>query len=977
MLNKFKKNQGQSLIEVLVAIGVFAIFGFAVAGLALDSYVTTRRGEEETKAAAVAEEGINAARSIIKAAFNDLPVGGPYGLDKSGGYWQLSGSSDSVDQFTRTVTVEEVYRNSGGNIVSSGGTLDLHTKKIISEAEWDFAPGRTQNVILSAYFSNWEGRRWTQTDWSGGSGQAVWSDSTRYFADNGFVDTSTAGELKIAALGAANPTWQCAAGPFTYDLPGNDDAMAVDASGDYVYIGQGSDFYALDASDEENPNITDSLSVAGNITSIFIDGNYAYLATEDNSEELVIIDISDPSDLSQLGSYNTSSGANGRDVYVSGNRAYLVTENNGGGPEFYIIDISNKTSPTLANPSSDYDTGGSTHGVSISGNYAFVVKEGDIEFLVLDISNEASISEASSINLSGWRLVTDVEVSGNYAYFTTGWWYGRVYSIDISDPTNVSIADYIQYSGTDFNRLDVGGDFAYLAAEKWDEEVVFLDISDPTNLTHYDSYDYPSAVNDVAAEGFNLFVASDDDSAELGIFTSKESSSWYCLDTVGTIDMGGSGDALGVLVREEGSDTIAYINRDWEGGELRLYSYDVSTPASPVELDYFSNAWHAIGGFAVSGNYAYLATANDSKELTVVDVSDPSVMSEAGSYDADSGSDANDFYVSGNRAYLVTDRNPGGSDPEFYILDITDPTNPVLAAANSDYDLNQNINSVWVSGNYAYLATADNSKEFLVLDISDENNIIEADSYDTSGNNDGRDIFVSGGYAYMTTGNGDNLYVFDVSNPSSVSLSGIYSAGDDTAGVFVEGDYAFMASYEGQKEFQIINIADPTNPFLMNSYDNNYQYGYDTYKLNDYVYFANADDAGEIKIFKQKTITGGGGGGAYYTSAELESSAFQAGAQSNFNIIEWSESLPGGNFEIQFQIKTAPDSSGSPGAWSATWCGPEGEDGDSDDYFTNAAGEYISTDHNGDQWIKYKVFLSGDGTNTPVLEDITIDYTPW
>ncbi|HMB65819.1 MAG TPA: hypothetical protein VKO42_02995, partial [Patescibacteria group bacterium] len=114
----------------------------------------------------------------------------------------------------------------------------------------------------------------------------------------------------------------------------------------------------------------------------------------------------------------------------------------------------------------------------------------------------------------------------------------------------------------------------------------------------------------------------------------------------------------------------------------------------------------------------------------------------------------------------------------------------------------------------------------------------------------------------------------------------------------------------------------------------------------------------------------------YKTSGYLISSAFDAGTPANFNALDWSGQTPvcSPACEIKAQIRTAPDSSGFPGAWSATWCGPEGEDGDESDYFTVGAGELIHTDHNNDQWIKYKVFLSGDSAETPILEDINIFY---
>ena len=59
---------------------------------------------------------------------------------------------------------------------------------------------------------------------------------------------------------------------------------------------------------------------------------------------------------------------------------------------------------------------------------------------------------------------------------------------------------------------------------------------------------------------------------------------------------------------------------------------------------------------------------------------------------------------------------------------------------------------------------------------------------------------------------------------------------------------------------------------------------------------------------------------------------------------------------------------------TAEWSGPDGKDGDETDYFITSGGELIHPDHNGDQWIRYKVELSSDGRDTPILQEVLINY---
>lgn len=114
----------------------------------------------------------------------------------------------------------------------------------------------------------------------------------------------------------------------------------------------------------------------------------------------------------------------------------------------------------------------------------------------------------------------------------------------------------------------------------------------------------------------------------------------------------------------------------------------------------------------------------------------------------------------------------------------------------------------------------------------------------------------------------------------------------------------------------------------------------------------------------------------YAESAWLHSSAYQIPEYSNFSAIEWDESIPVDCAEcvIKIQLKFAPDSGGSPGLWTDEWAGPDGDDGDEDDYFSLKTGELIPSDLSVSRWVKYKVMLEGNTTETPYLEELRILY---
>jgi len=128
--NKFKK--GFSLIEVILAVAIFGLFATALIGLLMSSYGGNFQSEERNVAVLYAEEGSEAVWSIRRQAWN-LLANGDHGLDNSSGYWQFSGTSESLNdgKYTRVITIEDACRDGSGNLVECpAGTVDLYTKKI-------------------------------------------------------------------------------------------------------------------------------------------------------------------------------------------------------------------------------------------------------------------------------------------------------------------------------------------------------------------------------------------------------------------------------------------------------------------------------------------------------------------------------------------------------------------------------------------------------------------------------------------------------------------------------------------------------------------------------------------------------------------------------------------------------------------------------------------------------------------------------
>lgn len=150
-----KINFGQSVVEVVVAVSIFLIIAGSSVITILGSLDISRLAEDQGKAIFYANEAIEATKSIRNQSWN-LLVDGTYGLTDNNGYWEFSGSSDSLpDGFTRETTVSSVQRDESWNITQTG-TPDEDTKLITTTVSWTTIKNNSSSVTTSVYLTNWQ-----------------------------------------------------------------------------------------------------------------------------------------------------------------------------------------------------------------------------------------------------------------------------------------------------------------------------------------------------------------------------------------------------------------------------------------------------------------------------------------------------------------------------------------------------------------------------------------------------------------------------------------------------------------------------------------------------------------------------------------------------------------------------------------------------------------------------------------------------
>ena len=482
------KRKSFTILEIIIAIGLFALTVGGIAGLIAQTFSINRLGEEESYGNFLAIEGLEAARVIARRDYFNL-VNGNYGLTTSNGFWEFNGSSQTFGKFNRQLVVSNVFRDGGGNIVSSGGALDLFTKRVEALVTWNFSPGRNNEVSLKTYFTFWN------------ESICEWEDSE-----------------SLTQVGGLN-------------LPGNVDATDIEVEEDVGYVTRGTsnrgEFHVLDISNPLNPQVAGSLTPAlsERINGVSVVGSYAYLATARSTQELLVVNISNPASPSIIGS-NGAPAAAALDVAAAEDFAYLGVTNNSG-PEFYIYNVSNPASPVLLGT---FESGKDVNAVSVAGTRAYLAVtntgQGEPNFLVLDISNPTSPTQIGSyadpLAPSGAKGEA-VFYSGGIAHLViSGSASSPLYFLlDASNPANISRLGYLAAQGgmQAINDVETGSGFALLATDKATDAILIVDIRNPANPTKKLAYDLGGGANGLGAEinGCYAYVATSDQNQEIKV----------------------------------------------------------------------------------------------------------------------------------------------------------------------------------------------------------------------------------------------------------------------------------------------------------------------------------------------------------------------------------------------------------------------------------------------------------------------------
>lgn len=415
------REKGQTLVELLLAIGMMAIILPALYG----GFFASRQGKaqqgEHLQAAALLAEEEEAMRSVREKGWANIATNGTYHATLSGSIWSLSSGSETVNRYTRQVTISDAYRNQNGDLAGSG-TVDPSTKKLVYTVSWGtpYTTSISATSYLTRYVTNLAKTQTTVSDFSQGTLTST------------VIDDVSGGEVKLGAGGGGGNWCNPKLSITTVDLSRQGVPTAISAYPGTIVTGTGGNasgptFVRTSVSSDNPPTATFSGQFNNSKSNgVFTENNYGYIATTNNSQEIQILDLSSVTippgantTFTQIGSFNAPGNGQGNSVFVSGTVGYMTD-----GSNFYTFDLTSHAGSRSQLNTSTVTLAGTGNKVVVVGNYAYVATNSTTTQLqVINVSDPVHPSIVASFAAGNSQSGIDVSVNatGTRAYLVTGY----------------------------------------------------------------------------------------------------------------------------------------------------------------------------------------------------------------------------------------------------------------------------------------------------------------------------------------------------------------------------------------------------------------------------------------------------------------------------------------------------------------------------------------------------------------------------
>lgn len=523
--------KGQTIIELVLVMGLAAILLPAL----LTSFSVSRDGTFQQKqrgyAAAYLKEVESAVKSIKSSGWStvsSLTVGSSYHTEISSNKWIFvpGESTPDANGIKHKVVVSSVNRDATGAIVQSpAGSLDPSTKRLDITISW--TKPSVSSIVSSLYLTRTENNAYTETTLA----QFNLGTKSNTVAVTGVPNptpTPGDGQIQLASSGGSpgGGDWcQPNKSIKEIDLPKNGVANAITA-----IAGPASDESTIFAGTGENasgvsfakvnapgapPNPLLAATFSGYKTNtVFGEANYAYLATDNNAKEVVIMSLTQFSDSPinsnylEVGSINLPGNINATRIYVTNNKAFIL----GSDKRLYIYDITNRA---FNYGTADYlgkvAISGLGKKIIVNGSYAYIATDATAnQFQIANIANPSNPTIIGQLTLGNNQTGIDVFVDTLTASPTRAYFISSALSpgsdffiIDISTKNNPKlVTGYLGYDTNGMNPTGITvttGNIALIVGKNGSEQYQVIRIDNETLPTKCAGLQYSSGINGIAS----------------------------------------------------------------------------------------------------------------------------------------------------------------------------------------------------------------------------------------------------------------------------------------------------------------------------------------------------------------------------------------------------------------------------------------------------------------------------------------------
>lgn len=147
------KKKGFGLLEIVIGVAIISVTLFSLAAVAHIALKVARESIRKSQAAFLMEEGVEVMKLMRDAGWSanisTLTAGTNYYLYLDAGTtWRSTATPLVIDGiFTRTVRLDNVYRDANNDIATTG-TLDGNIKKVTVSVSWtDRGVTTTKNMV--------------------------------------------------------------------------------------------------------------------------------------------------------------------------------------------------------------------------------------------------------------------------------------------------------------------------------------------------------------------------------------------------------------------------------------------------------------------------------------------------------------------------------------------------------------------------------------------------------------------------------------------------------------------------------------------------------------------------------------------------------------------------------------------------------------------------------------------------------------